>query len=264
MIIEEKPYMKASIESVEDKIPQKKDKEFNATIDSIKDLALQIINENPNIPSEATFAIKNIQTPSFLINFVASNLNVNVIEKQKILSEFSLHKRAIKCLKHMNEEYQKLALKNDIQSRVRSEMDSQQREYYLHQQMKTIQEELGGVSYEEEIEEMRSRSKNKKWSLDVDKHFNKELVKMQRMNPQVAEYSIQRNYLELFLDLPWDHFSKDNFDLKRAQKILTRDHFGLEEVKKRVIEYLAVLKLRNDMKSPILCLYGPPGLVKLH
>ena len=261
-IIEEKPYMKASIESVEDKIPQKKDKEFNATIDSIKDLALQIINENPNIPSEATFAIKNIQTPSFLINFVASNLNVGVIEKQKILSEFSLHKRAIKCLKHMNEEYQKLALKNDIQSRVRSEMDSQQREYYLHQQMKTIQEELGGVSYEEEIEEMRSKSKNKKWSLEVNKYFNKELMKMQRMNPQVAEYSIQRNYLELFLDLPWNHFSKDNFDLKRAQKILTRDHFGLEEVKKRVIEYLAVLKLRNDMKSPILCLYGPPGVGK--
>ncbi|MFL2603906.1 MAG: endopeptidase La [Flavobacteriaceae bacterium] len=261
-IIEEKPYMKASIESVEDKIPQKKDKEFNATIDSIKDLALQIINENPNIPSEATFAIKNIQTPSFLINFVASNLNVSVIEKQKILSEFSLHKRAIKCLKHMNEEYQKLALKNDIQSRVRSEMDSQQREYYLHQQMKTIQEELGGVSYEEEIEEMRTKSKNKKWSLEVNKYFNKELMKMQRMNPQVAEYSIQRNYLELFLDLPWNHFSKDNFDLKRAQKILTRDHFGLEEVKKRVIEYLAVLKLRNDMKSPILCLYGPPGVGK--
>tara|TARA_B100000925_G_scaffold108906_1_gene80319 strand:- start:693 stop:3146 length:2454 start_codon:yes stop_codon:yes gene_type:complete len=261
-IIEEKPYMKASIESVEDKIPQKKDKEFNATIDSIKDLALQIINENPNIPSEATFAIKNIQTPSFLINFVASNLNVSVIEKQKILSEFSLHKRAIKCLKHMNEEYQKLALKNDIQSRVRSEMDSQQREYYLHQQMKTIQEELGGVSYEEEIEEMRTKSKNKKWTFEVNKYFNKELMKMQRMNPQVAEYSIQRNYLELFLDLPWDHFSKDNFDLKRAQKILTRDHFGLEEVKKRVIEYLAVLKLRNDMKSPILCLYGPPGVGK--
>ena len=240
----------------------KKDKEFNATIDSIKDLALQIINENPNIPSEATFAIKNIQTPSFLINFVASNLNVSVIEKQKILSEFSLHKRAIKCLKHMNEEYQKLALKNDIQSRVRSEMDSQQREYYLHQQMKTIQEELGGVSYEEEIEEMRTKSKNKKWTFEVNKYFNKELMKMQRMNPQVAEYSIQRNYLELFLDLPWDHFSKDNFDLKRAQKILTRDHFGLEEVKKRVIEYLAVLKLRNDMKSPILCLYGPPGVGK--
>jgi len=162
----------------------------------------------------------------------------------------------------MNEEYQKLALKNDIQSRVRSEMDSQQREYYLHQQMKTIQEELGGVSYEEELEEMEERAKDKKWGDAEAKHFHKELAKLRRMNPQVAEYSIQRNYLDLFLDLPWNEFSEDNFDLKRAQKILDRDHFGLEEVKKRVIEYLAVLKLRNDMKSPILCLYGPPGVGK--
>jgi ATP-dependent Lon protease len=162
----------------------------------------------------------------------------------------------------MNDEYQKLALKNDIQSRVRSEMDTQQREYYLHQQMKTIQEELGGVSYEEEVEEMRGRAVEKKWSEEVAKHFDKELMKLQRMNPQVAEYSVQRNYLDLFLDLPWEEYSEDNFDLKRAQKILDRDHFGLEEVKKRVIEYLAVLKLRNDMKSPILCLHGPPGVGK--
>ena len=254
-ILEEQPYMKASIESVAEKVSEKSDKEFNATIDSIKDLALQTINENPNIPSEASFAIKNIQSPSFLINFVASNMNVQVGAKQKILSEINLHQRAIMCLKHMNEEYQKLALKNDIQSRVRSEMDSQQREYYLHQQMKTIQEELGGVSYEEEVDEMRKKAKTKLWKMEVEEHFNKELSKLQRMNPQVAEYSIQRNYLDLFLDLPWEEFSEDNFDLKRAEKILDRDHFGLEEVKKRVIEYLAVLKLRNDMKSPILCLY---------
>lgn len=261
-ILEEQPYLKAEIEAVQDQLPQKNDKEFLATIDSIKDLALQIIQENPNIPTEAAFAIKNIQTPSFLINFVASNMNISVKEKQKILTEMSIHQRALLCLKHMNEEYQKLALKNDIQSRVRSEMDTQQREYYLHQQMKTIQEELGGVSYEEEIEEMRSRAKAKKWSEEVGLHFDKELMKLQRMNPQVAEYSVQRNYLDLFLDLPWEVFSKDNFDLKRAQKILDRDHFGLEEVKKRVIEYLAVLKLRNDMKSPILCLQGPPGVGK--
>jgi len=261
-ILEEQPYLKAEIESVNEEIPKKDDKEFLATIDSIKDLALQIIQENPNIPSEAAFAIKNIQTPSFLINFVASNMNVSVVQKQKILTELSLHQRALACLKHMNEEYQKLALKNDIQSRVRSEMDSQQREYYLHQQMKTIQEELGGVSYEEEVEEMRGRSLEKKWSEEVGVHFNKELLKLQRMNPQVAEYSVQRNYLDLFLDLPWEEYSEDNFDLKRAQKILDRDHFGLDEVKKRVIEYLAVLKLRNDMKSPILCLHGPPGVGK--
>ena len=261
-ILEEQPYLKAEIESVKDEHPSKEDKEFLATIDSIKDLALQIIQENPNIPTEAAFAIKNIQTPSFLINFVASNMNVSVKEKQKILTEVSLHQRALVCLKHMNEEYQKLALKNDIQSRVRSEMDTQQREYYLHQQMKTIQEELGGVSYEEEVEEMRGRAIEKKWSEEVAKHFDKELMKLQRMNPQVAEYSVQRNYLDLFLDLPWEAYSVDNFDLKRAQKILDRDHFGLEEVKKRVIEYLAVLKLRNDMKSPILCLHGPPGVGK--
>tara|TARA_A100001011_G_C14322331_1_gene851471 strand:- start:11877 stop:14345 length:2469 start_codon:yes stop_codon:yes gene_type:complete len=261
-IVEERPYMKASIESIKESFLKKNDKKFTATIDSIKDLALQIINENPNIPSEASFAIKNIQTPSFLINFVASNMNVGVSDKQKILSELDLYQRATMCLKHMNEEYQKLALKNDIQSRVRSEIDSQQREYYLHQQMKTIQEELGGVSYEEEVEEMKSKAKNKKWNIDVKNHFDKELIKMQRMNPQVAEYSIQRNYMDLFLDLPWNEFSEDNFDLKRAEKILNRDHFGLEEVKKRVIEYLAVLKLRNDMKSPILCLFGPPGVGK--
>ena len=254
--------MKASIESIKESFSKKNDKKFTATIDSIKDLALQIINENPNIPSEASFAIKNIQTPSFLINFVASNMNVNVTDKQKILSELDLFQRATMCLKYMNQEYQKLALKNDIQSRVRSEIDSQQREYYLHQQMKTIQEELGGVSYEEEVEEMRNKAKNKKWNIDVKNHFDKELIKMQRMNPQVAEYSIQRNYLDLFLDLPWNEFSEDNFDLNRAEKILNRDHFGLDQVKKRVIEYLAVLKLRNDMKSPILCLFGPPGVGK--
>jgi ATP-dependent Lon protease len=261
-ILNEEPYLKASIEEVADEVPNKNDKEFSATIDSIKDLALQIIDESPNIPSEASFAIKNIQTPSFLINFVASNMNVKASYKQKILAEVNLHQRALMCLKHMNEEYQKLALKNDIQSRVRSEMDTQQREYYLHQQMKTIQEELGGVSYEEEIDEMRSKSKKKLWSEPVESHFNKELSKLQRMNPQVAEYSIQRNYLDLFLDLPWNYYTEDKFDLQRAQKILDRDHFGLEEVKKRVIEYLAVLKLRNDMKSPILCLHGPPGVGK--
>ena len=162
----------------------------------------------------------------------------------------------------MNVEQQKLELKNDIQSKVQSDMSQQQREYFLHQQMKTIQEELGGVSHEDEVEEMKQRAKKKSWGEDVAKHFKKEISKLQRMNPQVSEYSIQRNYLDLFLDLPWNEFSKDKFDLKRAMKILDRDHYGLEDVKKRIIEYLAVLKLRNDMKSPILCLYGPPGVGK--
>lgn len=261
-VITEKPYMTATIREAVETRPDQDDKEFLAIIDSIKELAYQIIKDNPNIPSEATFAIKNIQSNSFLINFVSSNLNLGVKEKQELLEIQDLQERALATLKHMNLELQKLELKNDIQSKVRHDMDQQQREYFLHQQMKTIQEELGGVSYDEEIDEMRKRAKKKKWDTKVKEHFDKELAKMQRMNPQVAEYSIQRNYLDLFLDLPWNDFSKDKFDLKRAQKILDRDHYGLEDVKRRIIEYLAVLKLRNDMKSPILCLYGPPGVGK--
>ena len=260
-IITDKPYFKAKIKPVED-ISNSSNKELVAVVDSIRDLALQIIQENPNIPSEASFAIKNINSNSFLINFVSSNMNLSVSDKQEILSLTSLNERALICLKFMNSEYQKLALKNDIRSRVRLDMDQQQREYYLNQQLKTIQEELGGISYEEEVDELKERSKTKKWSKDVNEHFNKEWGKLQRMNPQVAEYSVQRNYLELILDLPWDEFSIDKFDLKKAQRILDRDHYGLDEVKKRIIEYLAVLKLRNDMKSPILCLFGPPGVGK--
>jgi len=261
-IITDKPYFKAKIKPVEDIPNSSENKEFAAVVDSIRDLALQIIQENPNIPSEASFAIKNINSNSFLINFVSSNMNLSVSDKQEILSLTSLKERALLCLKFMNSEYQKLALKNDIRSRVRLDMDQQQREYYLNQQLKTIQEELGGISYEEEVDELKELSKTKKWSKDVNEHFNKEWGKLQRMNPQVAEYSVQRNYLELLLDLPWDEFSIDKFDLKKAQRILDRDHYGLDEVKKRIIEYLAVLKLRNDMKSPILCLFGPPGVGK--
>ncbi len=189
-------------------------------------------------------------------------MNLSVAEKQSLLEIDDLKKRALATLKYMNIEFQKLELKNDIQSKVQMDMSQQQREYFLHQQMKTIQEELGGVSHDEEVEEMRMRANEKLWDEKVAKHFDKEISKLQRMNPQVAEYSIQRNYLELFLDLPWNEYSKDKFDLKRAKRILDRDHFGLEDVKKRIIEYLAVLKLRNDMKSPILCLYGPPGVGK--
>ena len=261
-ILTEKPYMTAKVHEAEENRPVGENKEFEAIIDSIKDLAYKIIKDNPNIPSEATFAIKNIQSNSFLINFVSSNLNLSVAEKQQLLEIPDLQERALTTLKYMNMELQKLELRNDIQSKVRRDMDEQQREYFLHQQMKTIQEELGGLSYEEEVDEMREKAKTKKWSKKVEEHFEKELAKMQRMNPQVAEYSIQRNYLDLILELPWDEFSKDNFDLKRAQKILDRDHYGLEDVKRRIIEYLAVLKLRNDMKSPILCLYGPPGVGK--
>ena len=262
-IISEKPYMTATISDIPEAKPASDNEEFKAIIDSIKDLSLDIIKQSPNIPTEASFAIKNIESNSFLINFVSSNMNLKVEEKQRLLKINDLKERALQTLKFMNVEYQKLELKNDIQNKVQSDMNQQQREYFLHQQMKTIQEELGGgVSSGEEIEEMKMRAKVKKWDKTVQEHFNKELSKMQRMNPQVAEYSIQCNYLDLYLDLPWNEFSKDKFDLKRAVKILDRDHFGLEDVKKRIIEYLAVLKLRNDMKSPILCLYGPPGVGK--
>ncbi|GEP52567.1 Lon protease [Flavobacterium noncentrifugens] len=261
-VIEEVPYLRASIKEVQEKRPGKHDTEFLAILDSIKELAIQIIKESPNIPTEATFAIKNIESQSFLINFVSSNMNLTVKEKQDLLAINALKERALETLRFMNVEFQKLELKNDIQSKVRFDLDQQQREYFLHQQMKTIQEELGGVSQDQEIEEMRVKGKSKKWDDVAAKHFEKELSKMQRMNPQAPDFGIQRNYLELFLELPWNEFSKDNFDLKRAQKILDKDHFGLEDVKKRMIEHLAVLKLRNDMKSPIICLTGPPGVGK--
>ena len=262
-MVTEHPFITAVAKEIPDVRPVKEDPEFKVIIEKIKELALEIIKESPNIPSEASFAIKNIESDSFLVNFVSSNMNLKVEEKQKVLEINDLKERALETLRFMNIERQKLALKNDIQSKVQTDINKQQREYYLHQQMKTIQDELGGgVSSHQEVDEMRQRAKKKKWDDNVKEHFDKELSKLQRMNPQVAEYSIQRNYLDLILDLPWNEFSKDNFDLKRAMKILDRDHYGLDDVKKRIIEYLAVLKLRNDMKSPILCLYGPPGVGK--
>ncbi len=258
----EKPYIQATTtERTEDR-SEEKEPEFEAIVDSIKDMAVRIIKENPNLPTEATFAIKNIESNPFLINFVSSNMNLRVNEKQQLLQVDNLKERALLTLKKMDSELQRLELRNDIQSKTRSDMDQQQREYYLHQQLKTIQEELGGVSYDEELDEMRERAKSKKWNKEVKETFDKELGRLQRMNPQVAEYSVQRNYLDLLLDLPWNEFSEDKFDLKRAQKILDRDHFGLEKVKERIIEHLAVLKLKGDMKSPIICLYGPPGVGK--
>ena len=261
-VISEKPYITSNIKDYPEVNPGNENSEFTAIIDSIKDLSLEIIKRNPNIPSEASFAIKNIESRSFLINFVSSNLNLPVDEKQSLLEINNLQKRALETLKYMNVEFKKLEIKNDIQSKVQSDLSQQQREFFLHQQMKTIQEELGGVSHDSELDDMRSRAKKKKWNIEVKKHFEKELSKLQRMNPQVSEYSVQRNYLDLILDLPWNEFSKDKFDLIKAKKILDRDHFGLDDVKKRIIEYLAVLKLRNDMKSPILCLQGPPGVGK--
>lgn len=261
-ITSEEPYIKAVVREFAETRPDKNDTEFKAITENVKELATKIIHENPNIPTEATFAIQNIESDSFLINFVSSNMNLDVKEKQTLLEISDLKERALETLRYMNIELQKLELRNDIQSKVRHDLDQQQREYFLHQQMKTIQEELGGVSYDQEIEEMRQKAKSKKWNQKVQQHFEKELSKLQRTNPQSPDFGILRNYLELYLELPWDTYSKDKFDLKRAQKILDKHHFGLEDVKKRIIEYLAVLKLRNDMKSPIICLYGPPGVGK--
>jgi ATP-dependent Lon protease len=261
-VTSEQPYIKATVKEVPETRPESGDKEFETVIDAIKEMAIQIIKENPNIPTEATFAVKNIESNPFLVNFVSSNMNLQVKEKQELLAMSNLKERAFATLRFMNLELQKLELKNDIQSKVRFDLDQQQREYFLHQQMKTIQEELGGASSEQEIDEMRAKAQTKKWDEKVGKHFEKELSKLQRTNPQSPDFGILRNYLELYLELPWNVFSKDQFDLKRAQKILDQDHYGLEDVKKRIIEHLAVLKLRNDMKSPILCLTGPPGVGK--
>ena len=261
-IVQEKPFMVASVSEMKEKKLAPNNKEFEAIVDGIKELALKIIKINPNLPSEASFAIQNIQSGSFLINFVSSNLNLKVAEKQELLALGNLKDRALKTLQFMNVELQRLELKNDIQSKVRSDLDQQQREYFLHQQMKTIQEELGGASHEEEIEEMRQLGAKKNWPDLTAKLFDRELSKLQRMNPQVAEYAIQRNYLELFLELPWNDMAADSIEMDKARKILDRDHHGLTEVKKRILEHLAVLKLKGDMKSPILCLYGPPGVGK--
>jgi ATP-dependent Lon protease len=256
------PYLKAQVTLMPEKKPTKNIKKFEGLVSTIKDLALQIIEESPNIPTEAQIALRNIESDVFLLNFITSNMNLDVTAKQKVLEESNLMVRAEDVLRHLNSEMQMLTVKNEIQSKVRNEFDQQQREYFLQQQMRTIQEELGGNSYEAEIQEMRIRAKKKKWNQETEEAFEKEITKLQRLNPQIPEFSVQRNYLELMLDLPWEQYSKDRFDLSRAQRILDRDHSGLEKVKERIMEYLAVLKLKGDMKSPILCLYGPPGVGK--
>ena len=261
-LIQEEPYLVAKVQEAKEDKEVDDPKEFSAIIDSIKEQALEVIKENPMLPSEASFAIKNIQSDSFLVNFISSNMELSVMQKQVILEKDNLKERALLTLKNLNKELQKLQLRNDIQSKTRSDLDQQQREYYLNQQLKTIQEELGGVNNDAELDEMRKKARSKKWTKEVGETFDKELARLRRMNPQMAEYGVQRNYLELMLELPWGIFSDDKFNLKEAVKILDRDHFGLEKVKERIIEHLAVLKLRGDMKSPIICLYGPPGVGK--
>lgn len=261
-LVQTEPYFRAKVTQFGTAEQITKNDQFNALISSLKDLSIQIIKQSPNIPTEASFAIKNIESPVFLVNFVSSNLNIDVLEKQELLEVGDLHERANKVLKALTDELQVLELKNQIQKKVKIDLDKQQRDYLLNQQLKTIQEELGGSPNEHEIKELKEKAKAKKWSKEISEAFNKELNKLQRINPQAAEYSIQLNYLEILVELPWNEYTQDNFDLDRAQKILDEDHFGLEKVKERIIEHLAVIKLRNDMKSPILCLVGPPGVGK--
>tara|TARA_B100001027_G_scaffold215207_1_gene188736 strand:- start:167 stop:2584 length:2418 start_codon:yes stop_codon:yes gene_type:complete len=256
------PYLVAKIEEFEEKRLKKMSKESMALFDSLKDLALNIIKNSPNIPSEAAFAIKNIESPNFLVNFISSHMNAEVDQKQKMLEEPDIHKRAQLLMKHLNKELQMLELKNDIQTRVKSDLDQQQKEFFLHQQMKEIQNQLGENPVQQEINELREKSKSKKWSKEVEKVFSKELDKLERMNPSGAEYGVQINYCQLLIDLPWGEYTSDQFNLNKVQKVLDRDHFGLDKVKERIVEYLSVLKLKGDMKSPILCLYGPPGVGK--
>ncbi len=256
------PYMKASVKHLNETPFNKKDKETEVMINTVKELALQIIKESPNIPTEASFAIGNIDSPTFLVNFISSNMNADVAKKQEMLEELNTKQRIMKVLEHLTLEVQMLEMRNEIQSKVKRDIDRQQREYFLHQQMRTIQDELGYSPQEQDVRELEKRADKKNWDKKVEKLFNKELEKLQRMNPQGAEYTVQLNYLDLILDLPWGDYTKDDLDLVKARKILDRDHFGLEKVKERILEYLAVLKLKGNMKSPILCFYGPPGVGK--
>ncbi|MCF8379445.1 MAG: endopeptidase La [Bacteroidales bacterium] len=261
-LVQVDPYFIAKVVQYESLENVKKNKEFNALISSLKDLSIQIIKQSPNIPSDAAFAIKNIESPVFLVNFVSSNLNIDIKDKQKLLEISDFSKRANQVLSSLTRELQMLELKNQIQDKVKVDLDKQQRDFFLHQQLKTIQEELGDAPGTQDINELKFKASEKKWSKNVEEIFEKELSKLQRMNSQSPDFSVQLNYLEFFVELPWNEYTPDNFDLKRAEDVLNEDHYGLEKVKERIIEHLAVIKLKNDLKAPILCLVGPPGVGK--
>ncbi len=260
--VSDDPYFIAKIKSIPEKRPDKRSKDFDAIVGSLKDLSLKIIKINPNISPEASFAIKNIENNTYLINFICSNTDIKVQDKQKLLEINSIRDRGFMLLEFLVQEIQILELKNELQSKLKSDLDQQQREFLLHQQMKTIQNELGGNPAEKEIEEYIKKAAVKKWNSEVRQVFEKELDKLRRLNPAAAEYSVQINYIQTLLDLPWGEYSQDNLDLQNARQVLDNDHFGLDDVKERILEHLAVLKLKGDLKSPILCLHGPPGVGK--
>ncbi len=260
--VQEEPFLTAKIEVFGDSNATVNKKELKALIQSLKDSADKILKLNPEIPQDAQVAINNIESPAFLTHFLSSNLNVEVKEKQKLLEITDLVKRGTMLLEYLMKEIQMLKLKQEIQSKVHSDIDQQQRDYYIRQQIKVLQDELGEESTDQEIEKLRQKAKGKNWPKAVGDHFSRELVKLERMNPMASEYPLSFNYAEFLVDLPWGEETKDNFDLDRAKKILDADHSGLEKVKERILEYLSVLKLKKDMKAPILCLYGPPGVGK--
>ena len=260
--IQEFPYFKARINPLTDHQPKDDSVEFAAVVGSLKDLSIKIAQFSSQISAEASFAVKNIENSTFLINYICSNADLKVEEKQVMLGIGNLKERGIQAISYLVREVQMAELKRDIQTKVKAELDQQQREYLLNQQMKTIQDELGGSPAEQEIVELREQAKNKKWNEEVAKYFEKEVHKLSRLNPAAGEYSVQYSYCHTLLDLPWNEFTEDNFDLLHATKVLDEEHYGLEKVKERILEHLAVLKLKNDMKAPILCLYGPPGVGK--
>ena len=261
-IVQTEPYLTAQVKAIPDTKGAEDEKDFEVIIGSLKDLSMKIVKLNPNISPEASFAVKNIENSTYLINYICANTEINVNDKQKLLEASNLKERGLRLLEHLVREIQLMELKNELQSKVKYEIDQQQREFLLHQQMKTIQNELGGNPVEKEVEEFRARGTKKLWNEDVAKVFDRELDKLSRLNPAAAEYSVQVNYIQTLLELPWNEYTPDNLDLNNAQRVLDEDHYGLEEVKERMLEHLAVLKLKGDMKSPILCLYGPPGVGK--
>jgi ATP-dependent Lon protease len=262
--VKTEPHLLAKVSYIEDTFPTKLNRENKALVQSLRDAAGKILLLNPEIPREAQIALDNIESPNFLVHFLSANINAELAEKQQLLETFSGIEQAQNLLEYMMKDIDLLELKREIQSKASSDIDQQQRDYYLRQQIKVLQEELGVDSPEAEIDKLRAKGANKKWSKEISDHFQKELGKLQRTNSMSAEYPMLMNYVELLADLPWNEYSKDNFDLKKAQKVLDADHFGLEKVKERIIEYLAVLKMKGNMKAPILCLYGLQGLVKPH
>ena len=261
-LVSDDPYFMAKIQPMPERKPDIKSKDFEAIIGSLRDLSMKIIKLNPNVSPDATFAIKNIENSTYLINYICSNTDIKLQDKQKLLETNSIRDRGFSLLGYLVQEIQVVELRNEMQVKVKNTINQQQREFLLQQQIKTIQNELGGNPIEKEIEEYREKGGKKKWSEDVKEVFEKELMKLSRLNPAAAEYSVQSNYVQTLLDLPWGEYTEDNLDLVNAKKVLDNDHFGLDDVKERILEYLAVLKLKGDMKSPILCLYGPPGVGK--